>query len=506
MASHPSSFGSLFGRLLKEHRTRRSFTLRRLAEAAACAEVTLRKIEAGARHPSTQMAHALADALALDAVERDVFLCEARSHAARRPPIDLHARLLAIAEDATQRYPDEVQHAELDELEERFDEVSGVLLSLMRTSPHDAQRFAGALCEFWQKRSRMTEGFHLLEQVLLLDLSPTEERARALLAAGTVCACRDDFTRGRRYIDECLHIAETLRIDDLIARAVHVAAWLSLWDGESQDACIARYEDAVRRFESLGDVHRSAHARCDLAQAHIFGKIRRFDVAEHCVRTGLAQFLAVDSRSGTAFAHHTLTIICAESGRYEEAERFESEALATFRRIGGPRDIAWSLAHLGEVAQARGQLEQSAAYWEEALDSFLKLGERSGIGIALHSLARIARENGQVELAQRKIIAGLRLASDWSRPFVFVHGLYELAGLRLAAAAPADAALLIGAADALVARHDMGEYFHAIRRFEEWRSSTCAHLGEQDFTMLAQRGASLSPDDALAAIQQQTAA
>src|SRR3954469_3046300 len=72
-----------FGRLLKRLRKARDLTQDALAQQAYCALDTIKKIEAGVRRPSRQLAEILAELLALEGVERAAFLQAARGELGR---------------------------------------------------------------------------------------------------------------------------------------------------------------------------------------------------------------------------------------------------------------------------------------------------------------------------------------------------------------------------------------------------------------------------------------
>lgn len=474
-------------------------TLRQLAEGAACAEVTLRKMEKGMRKPSREMADAIADALTLDSSERIVFIAEADAAPPARKEREMSPESLrALAESSFLRYPDVLQSVELDQLDARFDEVSSLMVLLLRTDARAAQHFAGSLCEFWQKRNRINEGGALLEQSLLLDLSPTEARARALLAAGTICACRNEFERGERHILECLRISAQLKLLQIHARGTHVRAWMMLWSSQRQSDVVATYERAIRLYAQTKDLLRGAHAHCDLGLVWVYGEEQNFSRAEECIQSGLACFASAACTSGIAFAYHAMAQVHIEARRYAAAEYHESQALATFRRTGSRRDIAWSLAHLGEIALVGGNIGEAKAYWEEALAYFLEISEHNAICVALHSLARIAREIGDPLSARKKIIASLHLAQNMHRPHLLAHGLYELAGLQLEFGSAFTASMLLGAADALISRLHIENFFPSMPQVEEWHRNACDRLGAEMFDTAARRGAEMSVEETVA--------
>src|SRR5512138_1832277 len=72
-----------FGRLLRRLRKARDLTQEALAQQVFCALDTIKKIEAGVRRPSRQLAAQLADCLGLVGEERAAFLAAARTLAPR---------------------------------------------------------------------------------------------------------------------------------------------------------------------------------------------------------------------------------------------------------------------------------------------------------------------------------------------------------------------------------------------------------------------------------------
>src|SRR5215831_14975111 len=67
-----------FGQWLRSRRKALDLTQNELAEQVGCAEETIRKLEAGGRRPSKQIAQLLADALIAEPDERQTFLLLAR--------------------------------------------------------------------------------------------------------------------------------------------------------------------------------------------------------------------------------------------------------------------------------------------------------------------------------------------------------------------------------------------------------------------------------------------
>src|SRR3954462_14896353 len=77
-----------FGSYLRQRRREYGYTQEELAELAGCSPASIRKIEAGERRPSRQVAELIAECLEIPADERPTFLRLARAEppaAAQRP-------------------------------------------------------------------------------------------------------------------------------------------------------------------------------------------------------------------------------------------------------------------------------------------------------------------------------------------------------------------------------------------------------------------------------------
>ena len=85
-----------FGYLLKRYRKALDLTQAELGRRAGCSEAAIRKIEAGERRPSAQLAELLADQLKIPADQRAVFLQMARHIIPERPFISASLPVLPV--------------------------------------------------------------------------------------------------------------------------------------------------------------------------------------------------------------------------------------------------------------------------------------------------------------------------------------------------------------------------------------------------------------------------
>jgi transcriptional regulator with XRE-family HTH domain len=488
-----------FGTIVRSRRTELGLTRRQLSQIVVCAEVTLRKIEDDDRRPSPQMAQMLAEALRFTPTEREHFITTACTRqirpflSRRQRPTAVGGELLALAEDSFARYPDAWQQRTFDALHKRLTELRALLRQLLRMDTQSAMRLAGLCSEFWAKRNHLTEGRGWLEQTLLLDVTPTEARALALFGAGRMAAFQADHSHARYRLDECAGLCERLHLDTLWARVVQQQGMIALWGEWQLDEAAKLYSGSHERFRVLGDDLHSAHAQCDLALTLAYASPEPdLPRARHLASDSLACFRARHSDYGVAYALHVLTQVETVANRISEAEACETQALALFRALNSPRDVAWSLAHLGDLALLRGSLEQARDYREQSLALFNEIGEKQAVCVSLHALAQIAREQGDLAQASLRLTAGLQTALDLQMPYVLAHGFNELAGIRLAMHCPADAALFLGAGNALSQRCGRAFPDHEAARFAAWTGEARAALGDQAYEAATQRGAALS--------------
>jgi transcriptional regulator with XRE-family HTH domain len=79
-----------FGQLIRERRNALGLTQAELAQKVGCAAITIRKIEADALRPSTQMAELIAQALDIPEAEQSAFVRLAHAEPEPDPPPTPH--------------------------------------------------------------------------------------------------------------------------------------------------------------------------------------------------------------------------------------------------------------------------------------------------------------------------------------------------------------------------------------------------------------------------------
>src|SRR5581483_1297697 len=90
---------SMFGRRIKQLRQEHGLTQDMLAERVGCASETIRKIEAGQRRPSYQIAMRLAEQLGIPPERRACFIRSSRDGSGEEP-VDLPSQPASVTQPA----------------------------------------------------------------------------------------------------------------------------------------------------------------------------------------------------------------------------------------------------------------------------------------------------------------------------------------------------------------------------------------------------------------------
>jgi predicted ATPase/class 3 adenylate cyclase len=207
-----------------------------------------------------------------------------------------------------------------------------------------ALQLAGALWKFWDMRSHVTEGGRRLERVLAEDSLPTPARARALNGATAMALMSNDTETARARAVAALALYTDLGDERGIAGSIQLCGNVEARD-EHFERALELFEDALGRFEKLGDDH------------HILLEMRL-----------------------VAWMHHELGDVSAARALHEEVVR---RAKAT----GDLRMQATSIGALGEYALREGRVEDALPLLSAGFRISRDIGERAEILVALWRFA-----------------------------------------------------------------------------------------------------------------------
>jgi predicted ATPase/DNA-binding NarL/FixJ family response regulator len=304
------------------------------------------------------------------------------------------------------------------------------------------------------------------------------------------------FREGRRWATALLALPSAAPSTAARAMALTTAATAAWGEGDSA-AVHALSEEAVRLSRALGQPRILAHALLAL------GASTQHDAAKmHAIyREALSLARQVGDPWWVAFALLCHGIAAAQLGEATAARERSAEAVARFEVLGDPLMEAiarlqsgMALFQLGEYQPARAQLGACLPVLREVRDLKFTLVALTGLGL-------VARLDGDAAGAARSYAEALALCRDAGAAGDLPMCLEGLAAAALALGEGAQAARLLGAAQAA---HEAG--FAAMmpgfeRAYRETVAATRRAIGEEAFAAAAAAGRTLSLAQALAAAQ-----
>ncbi len=309
-----------------------------------------------------------------------------------------------------------------------------------------ALRLGAALWPFWYTYGYVAEGRRWLAAALRLpgdDGGTAALRAGALVGAGRLASTHADYAGAARCYDESLALARACR--DTRATAAALA-----WKGK----LLAR------------------EASQEAAAAQL-------------VQESLTLARELDDRAGIVRLLQLL-------GRLDEGLVFARELADTV-------SIASLLCDLGDRARGRGDDTVAAGRYEESLALFRELHHQQGVASTLHNLGYIALHRGNPELAEERFQEGLTTFRDMGHTWSIGDCLIGLAGVAVAQNGFAEAACLLGKAEAL--QRPLGGHRSIANQteFERIVHAAREHLGATDFAVALSAGQTTATEEATGA-------
>ena len=359
---------------------------------------------------------------------------------------------LAMMEQSESQLWASANKSVLDAVETEQDNMRAALTWSLAHEPETALRLAGALGQFWAKRSYWVEGRSWLERVLETGSMPgTRERALALGRVAAIACDQGDYAEAARYFDDCLTIAERLGQVELTARALRGMGILASNQSDFERAATL-FTQALEQFRSLGD------------------------------------------QPGTARCLNDLGLVADRQGDHDRAVAYQEEALPIARAIGDDWQVGIILGNLGGAYYERGELARGEALNQEALDICRRIGDTFGIAVNLHDLGNIVLERGDPIGAIANYRESLVLTRELSEGHLGSRTLDRICVALHQTGASRQAARLAGAAAAF--RESTGDTLfpeedaNLRMRFQQIRDV----LGDTDFTAAWEAGRSVPFD------------
>jgi ATP/maltotriose-dependent transcriptional regulator MalT len=315
-------------------------------------------------------------------------------------------------------------------------------------------RLAGALWTFWYPRGHMREGRAWTEQMLALPAGPAV-RARLAGAAGMFAFLQGDSSMARTLLEEALRL------------------WHEIGDERGAAYALARVAMVDRQQGDLGR-------------------------ATALVEESLATWRRLGDRQGLTGALAPAINIAHSRGDVKATLAYAEESVALNRSIDNRAQLPWSLGYLGMAALATGDLARARAAMDESRTRFLEVGDEHGLVTLNLSHAALARRQGDVSQVAALSHEGISLRRNHGTIWNAHQHIGDLAWVATVRGQPAQAARLIGAADAL--RRTDRRPTDPIHRDDHERliAELRAALGDEAYEAARTDGETMTVDDLIA--------
>jgi len=304
------------------------------------------------------------------------------------------------------------QEFALKRLDVDYDNIRAALTWSCASDIEIALRMAAALWEYWLSRDYLSEGRAWLTDILqrsgTIPSLPVCLRAQVLNGAGLLISVQGDQPAASVYLQESLRLFRELEDQMGEAWALnHLGQTLNL--SGQQEQAVPVFEASLQLFRALGDNWHSAWVLINLGDVSL------------------------------------------QRGETDRALQFFSEARDLFNVLNHKRGKAHAIDRLGRLAILRRDSNQATTLYSESLRLFREIGELDGCALALQNLGRLASESGQKNQAIGYLIDSLRLFGNLNDRWGFAWSLLRLAIVVRDLHQPEQAAILFGAADAMLA-------------------------------------------------------
>jgi non-specific serine/threonine protein kinase len=138
-----------------------------------------------------------------------------------------------------------------------------------------------------------------------------------------------------------------------------------------------------------------------------------------------------------------------DRGDLEATKRYYEESAVLFKKERDEAGYAGTINNLGVLATVHERWNAAATLYEEALDFFRGYGDKQGIARALMNLGEVRMMQNKLEEAEEMLKESFVLFQEIGSQWDIAYVLEGLAHIKTSGGSPRDAALLLGAADAL---------------------------------------------------------
>jgi non-specific serine/threonine protein kinase len=221
------------------------------------------------------------------------------------------------------------------------------------------------------------------------------------------------------------------------------------------------------------------------------------DCASALHRRGLEAGRRCRDGTQTALALTGLARVALRSNQVRRAQQLCREALAESEGEESPLGRANALHVLGVAAQMAGNLSQARAFMTERMALARALGQYGGIASEAVNLALVEYQLGDLDRTEALTREALEIASQREDEWMFPYMLSRLAAVAAQRREPNRAAMLIGAAEAMMTAQGAAWPPDERPSYEQTVSMLATSMGSAEFENARGGGRTLGTHEAV---------
>jgi len=179
---------------------------------------------------------------------------------------------------------------------------------------------------------------------------------------------------------------------------------------------------------------------------------------------------------------------------YPEAKQHLEAALESFRQLNHLWGVAVCLKELGELARIEEDFDAARRLYDEDFKVYQKLGDHQGMAVTLINLGFVALHADDLDDARGRFLGGMQILRNLGSQQFVAAALFGMACLKLAEAAFAPCARLLGASTALL--EQVGGKLEPAERllWDKVKAAVTDRLGEAVVAQSMEEGKKIPPD------------
>ena len=204
------------------------------------------------------------------------------------------------------------------------------------------------------------------------------------------------------------------------------------------DEAAAGYQEAIRRFEKLGDRRWVAVSKGQLGTVRMLQGRYAEALKAHAEARDIFEGLGEPRTVATAW--HQIAMVHRSACQYDQAERAYRQSLARRVRLKDRAGECDTLTELGNLYVEMERLEEAVTFYRQAIDIDIGLGDLRDEGIDRSNLASVLIKLGRTDEARRELERAIKCnepfghaAKPW-KTWDILHDLEREAGDPQAAA------------------------------------------------------------------------